>query len=225
MVDFLNLWARPGLALIQNTYLMTPNTELYSQGFRTLRGSWLHALAVSLIVGVLQGIAGSMYIGIVILGALSIGQSLYFLHLWRTRSHPQLEVIFDGFKPGDRFIQSLIAAILIGLAVFFGALLLVIPGIIAGVGLSMTFFIMADNPGIRATDAMRQSWAMVWDGGQFWKVFGFQLLAIPLFLLGTLLLVVGIFLVLPVYQTALAGLYNTLQGEGSWTGDSAEFLP
>lgn len=88
-------------------------------------------------------------------------QCLYFLHLWRTGSHPQLEVIFDGFKPGDRFIQSLIAAILIGLAVFFGTLLLVIPGIIASVGLSMTFFIMADNPGIRATEAMRPSWAMV----------------------------------------------------------------
>jgi uncharacterized membrane protein len=204
---------------------MTPNSELYSQGFRTLRGSWLHALAVTLLVGVLQGIAGSMYIGIVILGALTIGQYLYFLQLWRTGSHPQLEVIFDGFKPGDRFVQSLIAMILISVAVFFGMLLLVIPGIIAAIGLSMTFFIMAEDPGIRATDAMRQSWAMVWDAGNFWKVLGFQLLAIPLFLLGTLLLVVGIFLVLPVYQTALAGLYDSLKGGQSWTADEPEFLP
>lgn len=204
---------------------MTPNSELYSQGFRTLRGSWLHALAVTLLVGVLQGIASSIYIGIVFLGALNIGRYHYFLHLWRTGSHPQLEVIFDGFKPGDRFVQSLIAIILISVAVFFGMLLLVIPGIIAAVGLSMTFFIMAEDPGIRATDAMRQSWAMVWDAGNFWKVLGFLLLAIPLFLLGTLLLVVGIFLVLPVYQTALAGLYDSLKGDQSWTTDAPEFLP
>jgi uncharacterized membrane protein len=100
---------------------------------------------------------------------------------------------------------------LVGLAIFFGFLLLVIPGIIAGVGLSMTFFVMADDPGVQATDAVRQSWAMVWDAGKFWKVLGFQFLAIPLFLLGALLLIVGIFFVLPVYQTALAGLYETLK--------------
>ena len=204
---------------------MISNSELYSQGFRTLRGSWLHALAATFIVAVLQSIAGSMYIGIVIVGALTIGQYRYFLDLWRTGSHPPFGVIFDGFKPGDRFVQSLIAMILVGLAVFFGILLLVIPGIIAGVGLSMTFFIMADDPGIQATDAMRQSWAMVWDAGKFWKVLGFQLLAIPLFLLGTLLLIVGIFLVLPVYQTALAGLYETLKEGQAWTSGSAEFLP
>jgi uncharacterized membrane protein len=191
---------------------MIPNTELYSRAYRALSGSWLHALSTVFIVLMLQGIAGSVYIGIVVLGALSIGQYMYFLHLSRTQTHPPLETIFEGFKPSDRFIQSLIAIILVTLLVMFGTLLLVIPGIIAGIGLSMTFFVMADDPGIRATDAMRRSWEMVWERGNFWKVFGFQLLAIPLFFLGTLLLVVGIFFVMPIYYTALAGLYDTLNG-------------
>lgn len=219
---------------------MIPNSELYSRAYRALSGSRLHALATVFIVLMLQGIAGSVYVGIVVLGALSIGQYMYFLHLSRTQMHPPLETIFEGFKPSDRFIQSLIAIILVTLLVMLGTLLLVIPGIIAGIGLSMTFFIMADHPGIRATDAMRRSWEMVWERGNFWKVLGFQLLAIPLFLpvtillfvyiflfspiwygalaellflLGTILLFVGIFLVLPIYYTALAGLYDTLNGD------------
>ena len=66
--------------------------------------------------------------------------------------------IFDGFK---QFIQAVVASILISIIVGIGILLLIIPGIIASLGLSQTYYIMAQNPGTKATEAMQQSWEMM----------------------------------------------------------------
>ncbi len=203
---------------------MTLNTDLYRHGYRALQGSWLHAIAVVVLVTILQSIAGSVFVGVVVMGALTIGQYIYFLGVSRTQSHPQIEVLFDAFRSGDRFIQSIIALLLVGILTVVGFFCFVIPGIIAGVGLSMTFFVMADDPKIRATDAMRKSWNMVWEQGNFWKVLGFHFLAIPLFVLGALLLVIGMLFVIPVYFTALAGLYDTLRGADASGLPEGEFF-
>ncbi|MEE1365392.1 MAG: DUF975 family protein, partial [Muribaculaceae bacterium] len=42
-----------------------------------------------------------------------------------------------------------------------GFYLLVVPGIIAALGLSMTFFIMVDDPNISGLDALKKSWQMM----------------------------------------------------------------
>jgi uncharacterized membrane protein len=60
----------------------------------------------------------------------------------------------------SRFVQLFVAAVLVGLAVAIGMMLLVIPGIIAAILFMFTFvIIIADN--IPAVDAMKKSFELV----------------------------------------------------------------
>jgi uncharacterized membrane protein len=66
-------------------------------------------------------------------------------------------------------------------------LLLIIPGIVKGLGYSMAFFIMYDNPEIKPLDAIKRSSAMT--NGYKWKLFklllsivGQVILVLPLFI-------------------------------------------
>lgn len=101
--------------------------------------------------------------------------------------------------------------LLMALAVGLGMLLLIIPGIILGVGLSMAYYIAIDRPELDAPDVLKASWELVWKGGHFWKVFGFMILAVLLSLLGLLCLGVGILFTTPMVLVGQAALYDELR--------------
>jgi uncharacterized membrane protein len=86
-------------------------------------------------------------------GPLAMGLTRIFLKIY---NHEPFEFgqMFDGFK---EFGRTLSAYLLILLFTFLWLLLLIVPGIIAALGYSMTFFIMAEDPDITASDAMRKS--------------------------------------------------------------------
>lgn len=69
--------------------------------------------------------------------------------------------ISDLFSKFDQLTPALVANLLIGLFTFLWSLLLFIPGIIKSISYSMTFYIMAENPGISATEAINRSKAMM----------------------------------------------------------------
>jgi len=71
-----------------------------------------------------------------------------------------------GFR---RFGSVLLIALLVGIAIFVGLLLLIIPGIIAAVMLAVAIpaLVFEDKRGM---EALRRSWALV--KGQFWHVLG-----------------------------------------------------
>ena len=62
--------------------------------------------------------------------------------------------IFDGFR---NFINVFLVNLLIGIFTFLWTLLFIIPGIIKGLSYSMANFIMAENPNISASDAIKES--------------------------------------------------------------------
>jgi len=90
-------------------------------------------------------------------GAFSIGFCLFHPNIARRQKAEPMD-IFAGF---NQLFQSIIAALLIGIIVLVGFVLLIVPGVIAGLGLSQTYFIMADKPGTSGTDAMQESWDMM----------------------------------------------------------------
>ncbi|MFO7659795.1 MAG: DUF975 family protein [Candidatus Cloacimonadaceae bacterium] len=94
---------------------------------------------------------------LIIGGPLLMGITRIFLRIYNKESF-ELGNLFDGFK---EFNRTLSAYLLIVLYVFLWSLLLIIPGIIAALGYSMTFYIMAENPDITATEAMQQSKRMM----------------------------------------------------------------
>jgi len=115
----------------------------------------------------------------------------------------------DLFGATFRQVNSYFAAGILGTILFIiGTVLLVIPGIIVSIRLSMaTYLIMDQNLG--PIEAMRRSWAITEGAG--WNLFLFAILVVLLNVLGFIALVVGFFWSAPTGVVAFAFIYRKLQ--------------
>lgn len=86
-------------------------------------------------------------------GVLELGYAQYLLKQ-HDRQGPEFNDLFSQF---DRFGAGFAQAFLRGLYSFLWMLLLIIPGIIASLSYSMTPYIMAENPNLTASEAIRRS--------------------------------------------------------------------
>ena len=93
----------------------------------------------------------------IIFGPMYLGFHRAILQLVRTRK-VKVSTLFSGFKD---FGVAFRAGWLCGIKIFLWSLLLFVPGIIAGIRYSMTFFILADNPNITAREAINKSKNMI----------------------------------------------------------------
>jgi len=84
---------------------------------------------------------------------------------------PRVAEVFD-FRRAGTFLG---AGLLTGLAVIAGSLLLVVPGIIVAVALSLVSFFVVDDPRLGATDALEASWSAT--RGWRLQIFGLMLVA------------------------------------------------
>jgi len=123
-------------------------------------------------------------INFIICGAFFLGFAGYCLKRIRGQEI-SIKNIFDGFK---RFFPSFLLMLFSGLFILLWCLLLIIPGIIKGLGYSMAFFIMYDNPEIKPLEAIKRSSAMT--KGYKWKLFKLLLGIIGQAILGSLLILV-----------------------------------
>ena len=138
---------------------------------------------------------------------LGWGFVVYFLLLIRNEDLGYGR-LFDGYKD---FVRIFLAELLSSILITLGFIALIVPGIIIAAGLVMTPFILKDDPTIDAIDAMKKSWKMT-DGhkaeliGLFFSFLGWIILSI--FTLG-----IGLLLLYPYMQTALAHVYEDLKAE------------
>lgn len=143
------------------------NQHLMRQAKMALSGGWMMAAVATLIYELISGVAG--YTGIVLLivyGPLVYGYYAY-LNNQINNQQQDFNLLFCGFS--SRFVELMVAGLLYLLIVALGTCLLLVPGIIAGLGLSMTFLIMIDEPNIRGVDALKKSWDLM--QGHKWDLF------------------------------------------------------
>ena len=93
----------------------------------------------------------------IIFGPMFLGFHRAILQLVRTKK-VKVSTLFSGFKD---FGVAFRAGWLFGIRIFLWSLLLIVPGIIAAIRYSMTFFILADNPNITAREAINKSKDMI----------------------------------------------------------------
>ena len=93
----------------------------------------------------------------IIFGPMFLGFHRAILELVRTRK-VKVSTLFSGFKD---FGVAFRAGWLWEIKIFLWSLLLFVPGIIATIRYSMTFFILADNPNITAREAINKSKNMI----------------------------------------------------------------
>lgn len=185
---------------------MNENVMLMRRAKQQLANKWVNVAIGSLIYLVLITIAGSTsLLELVVYGPLTFGFFLYVACIADTGVN-NLNLIFKGF---ERFVDCLVAGLLYSLAVGLGLCLLIVPGIIVACGLSMTFFIMVDDPNISGIDALQQSWNMM--RGQKWNYFCLIFRFIGWILLSILTCGIGFIFLEPYMVAASLNFYRKLR--------------
>ncbi|EPR68350.1 DUF975 family protein [Cyclobacterium qasimii] len=196
----------------------TENVALMKMARESLKGNWGLAIGTFLvyyiIMGFLQGMAEYYpMIGLgtlIITGPMVLGLSLFSLTIARNQ-YARLQQIFDGF---NNFGTALGAYLLIIIFVLLWMLLLIIPGIIAGLSYAMTFYIIADDPTIGPLDAIDKSKQMM--NGYKMKLFLLFLMFFGMALLCILTLGIGFLWLIPFINVTTAKFYEDIK-EGAFT--------
>jgi len=192
----------------------TDNVELMKLSRKSLEGKWGLAIGTFLVYELI--IAGiqqtsehyplSSLIMLFIAGPLAVGISVFSLKISRNEE-ARFEQIFEGFY---NLKNSVIAYLLVVLFVILWTLLLIIPGIIAAISYSMTFYIIAEDENIQPMEAIDKSKKMM-DGYKS-KYFFLGLRLFGLALLCILTLGIGFLWLIPYAHVTTAKFYDDIKG-------------
>lgn len=134
--------------------------------------------------------------------ALQVGGRKFFIKL--SEGDSDLGYLGYGFRK-DRYLNIIISMLLRSIYLFLWFLLLIIPGIVKSYAYRMVPYILADNPEIGHSRAIALSNEMT--KGEKWDIFVLDLSFIGWYILGVLVLGVGVFFVQPYYDATNAELY------------------
>lgn len=192
--------------------MKTENIQLMRQAKEALSGKWGTAAVVTLVYGLIIGIAqtipflnyGLMFL---IIGPLALGYTIFVLSISRG-GEAKFEQLFEGF---ESFGKSFVTYLLMTIFVFLWMLLLIIPGIIAAFSYAMTFFILADEPQIAPMDALRKSKQIM--KGYKLKLFYLMLRFFGWAVLCIFTLGIGFLWLEPYVQVSIAKFYDDIKND------------
>lgn len=136
-----------------------------------------------------------------------VGQLRIFSAAARGES-PEFGMLFGG---GDRFLPMLGTQLLFVLVVALGMVALVVPGVIALLGLSLAQYYCAEAS-LGPIESLKASWEAT--KGHKGSIFLLVLAAGGVIIVGMLALCVGIFVAMPVVGVAMATAYLRMSGRG-----------
>jgi len=186
------------------------NNELRTKAREALSGNWGLAIGVTfvymLIVGGLGSIPLAGQIGsILIAGPMALGMAIFVLSLARNQE-AKFDQLFQGFQ---NFGTALGAYVLMLIYVLLWSLLLIVPGIIAAIGYSQVFYILAEDNTIGITEALKKSKSMM-DGYKM-KYFFMMLVFFGWSLLCILTLGIGFLWLIPYMYVSYANFYDDIK--------------
>lgn len=150
------------------------------------------------------GIA-SVY-SILITGPMTLGYAMFAISIFRNRETTPAEV-FYGF---ERFGKAFGLYVVMSVFVILWSLLLIVPGIIAALRYSMSFYVLADNPDIKILDAINESKRIM--NGNKWKFFCLNLTFIGWGLLCILTCGIGYLWLAPYMEVSFIAFYDIANG-------------
>jgi len=143
-------------------------------------------------------------------GPFALSTAIFFLTLTRG-GQAGMDLLFAGFR---NFGNALAAYILTGLFVFLWALLLIVPGIIAALAYSQTYYLLAEDKALGPLEAMRKSKEMM--RGHKDRLFCLWLRFLGWGILCLLTCGIGFLFLVPYAATALARFYDDLRPGGAF---------
>lgn len=188
---------------------------LAKQAWNSLKGKRLISIGVFFIMIVIQCFVS--YIPVVqwfaglLLAPMNAGLLLFFLHVIRRDSDPEIANLFEPFSSYWHFVWGYLR---VGIFVFLWTLLLIVPGIIAGFRYSMTFYVMLDDPRLTVKEAMAESSAIMY--GHKLQLFGYGLLIALIFPAVIFCTFgIGLFWLIPWSAAFNAAFYDSIRRRGT----------
>lgn len=185
------------------------NKELRAASRMQLKGNWVAAILMLVVIGVISALLIIPFVGaiinLIVISPLTLGLAFCYLNLVRGKTF-KIEDVFSGFSNlGPAIVLRLVSGIFIAL----WSLLFIIPGIIAKLRYSMAIFILNDNPDLGALEAIRIS--KKWMIGYKGQLFLLYLSFIGWYLLCILTLGIGFLWLLPYVKATEANFYEDLR--------------
>ena len=168
------------------------------RGWEIVKADIGNYLLISIVFSLLNGVP-------LIQGALIAGFHIFTMKKLMGRNAD----ISDLFKGFNYFVPTLVASLLIGLFVFGGTLLCIIPGLVVAAMYKFTYLFIVDKR-MDFWPAMQASHAVV--KNDYFGFTMFLLLAVLVDLLGVLCCIVGLFIAVPVTFVAITVAYQELVG-------------
>jgi len=149
---------------------------------------------------------------------LGLGFSIFFLAISRNKK-PTLETLFYGFNKTAEVIWLYIVIVFF---ILLWSLLLIIPGIIAAIAYSQSYWILADEHNTLRGVAILDYSKKLMDGNKWkWVCLSFRFLGWSI--LCILTLGIGFLWLLPYMQTTFAQFYDDIKNEYE-NRESSDFL-
>jgi uncharacterized membrane protein len=188
----------------------TNNITLMQQARFSLSGKWGLALTTVLVYFLVAALPKNLegigpVVSLIISGSFAVGMAVFSLNLSRNKE-ARTRQIFDGFK---NFGTPFKAHLLILVFVTLRLLLLILPGFMSALSYAMTFYVLADEPGLSARQAMKKSSDMMF--GNRFKLLNLALRFLGLALLCIVTLGIGFLWLFPYIQVTLAKFYDDVK--------------
>jgi uncharacterized membrane protein len=145
-----------------------------------------------------------MIVSIFISSLVSIGYAQFNVDLVNGNK-PRIGTIFSK---GKQVGTAIAANFLVFIRIFFGTILFIIPGIIAAYKYSMVNYVIAENPGITAREALQKS-KEIMDGHKF-RLFRLELSFIGWAFVAVLTLGIAGIWIAPYMQASFAAFYKEI---------------
>lgn len=185
--------------------------ELKSLAKEQIKGNIGILFVISLIIALISGVAnvaagiGSLVMIIVLTPAFTLAVTKIYLRLAKG-TKPEIGDLFSEFSS---FWSAFKVTFLTGLYTFLWSLLFYIPGIIKYLSYSQAVYILAENPGITATEAIDSSKEMM--EGHKMELFVLYLSFIGWYFLVALTCGIAGIYVSPYMQATLTNFYNSIK--------------
>ncbi len=199
--------------------------ELKTKAKNILKGNWGQAISLLLLYGLISFGSGIVVdlisemfhltgqtsailgdiVNVVVSAFFTLGTTSFYLKLSRGEEVTYKEL----FSKTDMFVVALLAIVLISIFTTLWTLLLIIPGIIAAINYSQTYYILIDDQDKNAYDAIKASKEIM--NGHKWDYFVLILSFTGWMVLATLTLGIGFIWLVPYMQVTLANFYDSIK--------------
>lgn len=138
---------------------------------------------------------------------IEYGKDFLFLKAMRDEE-ADLKILFDGFR--DKYLNIVLANLIVTALVILGFILLIIPGIIIAVRLTFVSYLVMDKD-MEPMRAVEKSWELT--RGHGWSIFAMAILSFFIFIAGLMVCGVGIVISFLWVHSAFATMYQAVLNE------------